>query len=159
MDSGIKIRPPQSRAKTITTSQEADLFIVVHAILDEAVIRRTVGSEAIMRKQLERLLQVGSLPNVRLQIVPFGAGAHPGMLGSFVVMDFANPFDASLVYTDGIAGDAFLEGADAVAHYTAMFDIIAESALSEAQSKKLIQGTASAFQGDRDGTKRLAEEH
>lgn len=110
--------------------------------MDEAVIRRVVGGAGIMRDQLEHLVRAAAMPNVRLPVVPFGAGAHPGMPGSFVVMDFADPFDAPLVYTDGIAGDAFLETAEDVPRFARTFDTITKAALSTAQTKKLIQEAA-----------------
>ncbi|MFI5494223.1 Scr1 family TA system antitoxin-like transcriptional regulator [Actinoplanes sp. NPDC051859] len=116
----------------------------LHAVVDEAALRREVGSAQIMRAQLERLAHACALPNVRLQVVPFKAGAHPGMPGSFVIMDFADPFDAPLVYVDGIAGDAFLETGEDVARFARTFDLIAQAALSPAQSKKMIQEAAKA---------------
>jgi hypothetical protein len=116
----------------------------LHAVIDEAAIRCQVGGPAVMRAQLEHLTQVGGLPHVRLQVVPFAVGAHPGMPGSFVVMDFTDPFDAPLVYTDGIAGDAFLETEDDVARFAGTFDAIVGSAMSPARSKKFIQEAAKA---------------
>jgi len=116
----------------------------LHAIIDEAAIRRQVGGPQVMRAQLDRLVQAIASAHVRLQVVPFGAGAHPGMPGSFVVMDFADPFDAPLVYTDGIVGDAFLETGEDVARFAATFELIAGLALSQAQSKKLIHEAAKA---------------
>ncbi|GGL05246.1 helix-turn-helix domain-containing protein [Mangrovihabitans endophyticus] len=116
----------------------------LHAVVSEAAIRCTVGGPAVMRAQLDRLAQAASQPNVRLQVIPFTAGAHPGLVGSFVVMDFADPFDSPLVYTDGPQGDAFLETQEEVARFAAMFDRTAGFALSPAQSKKLIQDAAKA---------------
>jgi transcriptional regulator with XRE-family HTH domain len=116
----------------------------LHAVVDEAAIRREVGGPEIMHGQLLRLVQASASPHIRLQVVPFGAGAHPGMPGSFVVMDFADPFDAPLVYTDSMMGDAFLETADDVARFTKTFERITEKALSPSQSKKMIQDAAKA---------------
>jgi transcriptional regulator with XRE-family HTH domain len=116
----------------------------LHAVIDEAALRREVGGAPVMRAQLDWLVQVSASPHVRLQVVPFSAGAHPGMPGSFVVMQFADPFDAPLVYTDGIAGDAFLETEEDIAAFAGTFDLIAGSALSEAQSKRMIKEAAKA---------------
>ncbi|MGX6605131.1 helix-turn-helix domain-containing protein [Micromonosporaceae bacterium Da 78-11] len=116
----------------------------LHAVVDEAAIRRQVGGARVMHDQLAHLARVCTMPNIRLQVVPFGAGAHPGMPGSFVVMDFADPFDAPLVYTDGIAGDAFLETEEDVARFARTFDFVTQVALNQAQSKKLIQEAVKA---------------
>lgn len=117
----------------------------LHAVVDEAAIRRELGGVPIMRDQLDHLVQVCAMPNVRVQVVPFEAGVYPGMLGSFVVMDFPDPFDAPLVYVDGLAGDIFLESGDDVARFARMFDAIAKAALSQAQSRKLIQEAAKSL--------------
>lgn len=114
----------------------------LHALVDESAIRREVGGSEVMQAQLAHLVRAAGMPNIRLQVVPFGAGAHAGMPGSFVVMDFADPFDAPLVYVDGIAGDAFLETEEDIARFARTFDLIAEAALSPTQSKKLIQQAA-----------------
>jgi hypothetical protein len=66
------------------------------------------------------------------------------MAGSFVVMQFTDPFDAPLVYTDSIAGDAFLETEEDVARFDRTFRAIATRALSPTHSKKLIQEAAKA---------------
>ncbi|MFC7276178.1 DUF5753 domain-containing protein [Paractinoplanes rhizophilus] len=116
----------------------------LHAVMDEAAIRRVVGGPAVMRAQLERLAQAAASRHIRLQVVPFGVGAHPGMPGSFIVMNFADPFDAPLVYVDSMAGDLFLEAEEDVRRFEATFDRIATDALSPAQTKKLIQEAAKA---------------
>lgn len=116
----------------------------LHAIFDEAALRRQVGSAQIMRAQLEHLLRASAKANICLQVIPFGAGAHPGMPGSFVIMSFADPFDAPLVYTDGIAGDAFLDTEEHVASFASRFTAITQAALSPAQSKKMIEQAAQA---------------
>jgi hypothetical protein len=57
------------------------------AIINEAVLRRHVGESSVMRDQLAHIVEVmESHPNVRVQVVPFRAGAHPGMGGSFIVL-------------------------------------------------------------------------
>ena len=53
------------------------------AVLDEAVFHRMVGSAPIMRAQLEKLVAISDRPNVTIQVLPFGVGAHVGMDGTF----------------------------------------------------------------------------
>jgi transcriptional regulator with XRE-family HTH domain len=114
------------------------------AIMDEAAIRREVGGPSVMHAQLQHLVRASASPHIRVQVVPFGAGAHPGMPGSCIVMDFADPFDAPLVYLDSLAGDLFLETADDVERFSATFEQIAAQALTPTQTKKLIQEAARA---------------
>ena len=56
------------------------------AILDEAALRRPIGGAAVMRDQLRELLR--PRPNVTIRVVPYATGAHPGLEGSFVLLDF-----------------------------------------------------------------------
>ncbi|HEV8567036.1 MAG TPA: helix-turn-helix transcriptional regulator [Actinoplanes sp.] len=114
------------------------------AIMDEAAIRREVGGPSVMHVQLQHLVQASASQHIKVQVVPFGAGAHPGMPGSCIVMDFADPFDAPLVYLDSLAGDLFLEAADDVERFSATFERIAAQALTPTQTKKLIQEAARA---------------
>ncbi len=92
------------------------------AIMDEAAVRRMVGGRAVMRDQLERLREAAALPNVTVQVIPYEAGAHPGMPGSFIVLEFPDPADQSLVYIDSLAGDLFLEDEAEIRRYILMFE-------------------------------------
>jgi hypothetical protein len=48
---------------------------------------------------------MAAVPNVTVQVIPYDAGAHPGMPGSFIVLEFPDPADQGLVYIDSMAGD------------------------------------------------------
>src|SRR5438552_3545666 len=74
-----------------------------------------IRPKAVMRAQLERLVEIGEwAPNVTLQVLPFEAGAYPGMLGTFVILSFDDPvMSPDIVYVEGATGDQFLEGAEA----------------------------------------------
>jgi transcriptional regulator with XRE-family HTH domain len=74
-------------------------------IVDEAVIRRAVGGVGPMIRQLERIREIGSRPNITIQIVPFGAGAHYGMGGPFVVLEFDDPTTDNLLFVENERGD------------------------------------------------------
>ncbi|GAA1824302.1 hypothetical protein GCM10009735_69120 [Actinomadura chokoriensis] len=60
------------------------------AVLNEAVIHRQVGGARTMQDQLHHLGEMAKLPNVTLQVLPFDAGAHPAMSGSFTLLGFRN---------------------------------------------------------------------
>jgi hypothetical protein len=92
------------------------------AIMDEAALHRAVGGRDVMREQVTRLLEACSLPNVTIQVIPFGAGAHPGMDGSFVILDFPDGDDPSIVYVESAAGGLFLEEDAEMRRYILMFE-------------------------------------
>ncbi len=108
------------------------------AVVDEAVIRRVVGGRQVMAAQLDHVLSMIQRPNVTVQVIPFDAGAHPGMPGSFIFLEFRDEGDPELVYVDAQAGDMFLESEDDLRRYRTMFDHLRASALSPARSADLI---------------------
>jgi transcriptional regulator with XRE-family HTH domain len=111
-------------------------------VLDEAAIRRVVGGRDVMREQLERLSEYSDKRNVILQVLPFDAGAHPAMVGSFVVLDFHEPADPELVYVEGIAGDDIVEGHNEIRRFGVMFDQLRAMALSPRDSAALVAEAA-----------------
>lgn len=60
----------------------------VRLVIEEFVLRRRIGSVAVMREQLDHLLRTMSKPNVSLQVIPATAGMHAGLDGSFVLLTF-----------------------------------------------------------------------
>jgi len=99
------------------------------AIMDEAAVRRQVGGREIMRGQLAWLREAAARPNVTIQVIPFDAGSHPGMDGAFIVLDFADPADQSIVYADSSGGGLFLEEEVELRRYILMFEHLRAAAL------------------------------
>ncbi|GAA1815222.1 helix-turn-helix transcriptional regulator [Planosporangium flavigriseum] len=110
-------------------------------VLDEAVIRRVVGGPATMRAQLERLVADAEAPGLTLQIVPFGAGAHPSMIGSFSILVFPDEVDPPVVYLESRAGSLYVEG-DGAQAYVRIFRTVQAAALSHEASVNLIRESA-----------------
>jgi transcriptional regulator with XRE-family HTH domain len=81
----------------------------VSFILDEAVISRAVGGPAAMRAQLEHLRAAAAMPNVAIRILPFSLGAHAGLRGPFVHLQFDSANDPDVVYLESRRGDSFFE--------------------------------------------------
>ncbi|MFE3598545.1 helix-turn-helix domain-containing protein [Streptomyces sp. NPDC059142] len=91
------------------------------AVLDETVLRRPVGSKAVMRAQIDRLIEAVELPNVTLQIAEYGAGPHPGTYSPFVLFRFDIPEVPDMVYIEYLTGALYLDEAHEVsAHMQAM---------------------------------------
>lgn len=107
-------------------------------VMDEVAIRRVVGGPAVMAGQLRRLTEETKRKNVILQVLPFGAGAHPGMAGAFTLLDFENPVDPELVYVEGVAGDSLIEGHHEIRRFGVIFDQLRAIALSPRDSAAMI---------------------
>jgi transcriptional regulator with XRE-family HTH domain len=78
----------------------------LHAILDEMVLRRPIGSTGVMQRQLQHLLTCGQRPNITLQVVPFAAGSTPGLEGPIVIIDL--PDGRSVVHLETRRAGGFL---------------------------------------------------
>ncbi|PZG43084.1 hypothetical protein C1I98_18910 [Spongiactinospora gelatinilytica] len=59
----------------------------VWVLIDEGVIRRLIGTPAIMAAQLDRLLELAGRPNITIQVVPFGATTTAGMMSGFIIAE------------------------------------------------------------------------
>jgi transcriptional regulator with XRE-family HTH domain len=111
-------------------------------ILDEAVIRRTMGPPEMMRAQLNHLADASQWPNVTLQVLPFSAGPHPCLNGPFAIIEFPDRFDPDVVYTEGVAGQAYVERDREVRARAEAFDLLRAASLSPADSTNLISALA-----------------
>jgi len=112
------------------------------AVLDEAVIRRVVGGPEVMREQLRHLIDCAEQGKTTLQVVPFGAGAHAGTTGPFVILEFPEPTDPDVVYVETLAGDIYLEASPDVDRYTLAFARLLAAALHPDDSVRLVQQAA-----------------
>ncbi|MFI0417863.1 helix-turn-helix transcriptional regulator [Spongiactinospora sp. 9N601] len=113
-------------------------------VLDEAVLRREVGGPTIMREQLRRLLDDSERPDMTVQVIPFSVGAHPGMTGSFVILQFADE-DHEIVYLEASTTDLFLESKGDVYRYRRQFDRLCEQAATPEATRDLIASELSGL--------------
>lgn len=104
------------------------------AVLDEAVLRREVGGPEVMARQLKRLLEAARLPQVRLQVLPFTAGAHVGITGPFVIFSFSRTSDLDVVVLDHLTSSLYLERKEDLQAYTEAFNTLRIHALSPEDS-------------------------
>jgi transcriptional regulator with XRE-family HTH domain len=107
------------------------------AILDEAALRRSVGGPTAMRDQLSRIIELSTLPNVTLQVIPFDAGAHPAIDTSFTILEFNEPVPA-MVYSEGLPGFFYMEKPADVARCQRMFEILSSASLNEQDSVQFV---------------------
>jgi transcriptional regulator with XRE-family HTH domain len=129
-----RVRVRIGRQSLLTQDDPLDLWVV----LDEAVLRRPVGGPGVMRRQLDHLTMVAELPNVTLQVLPFSAGAHAGMDGTFAILLFQERSNEDLVFSANAAGGLFLEKDDELQRYAFIFDYLRSSALRPPESVAMI---------------------
>ena len=87
------------------------------AVVDEAVLRRPIGSRPVMQAQLEALVEATQRPNVRLQVVPFDTGGHSAAGGAFSILRFPDQELPDIVYVEQLASALYLDKRDDVELY------------------------------------------
>ncbi|WP_018568260.1 helix-turn-helix domain-containing protein [Streptomyces sp. PsTaAH-124] len=105
-------------------------------VLSEAVLRQKVGGREVMRAQLARLLELRSREWLRVQILPFEAGAHAGLPGSYTMLRFEKNPD--IVYTEDFVQGHMTANPQAVKEGSLRYDLMQAAALSVEESAELI---------------------
>ncbi len=118
----------------------ADPPLALSVVLDEAVLRREVGGPGVMARQLDRLVEAARLPQVRLQVLPFAAGAHIGITGPFVIFSFPSTSDLDVVVLDHLTSSLYLERKEDLEAYSEAFSTLQFHALSPEDSSDYIAG-------------------
>jgi hypothetical protein len=108
------------------------------SVIDEAALRRPVGGRAVMRSQLNRLIEVARLRHVTVQVVPFGCGGHAAAGGSFSVLRYAEPEVPDVVYIEQLTSALYLDKREDVDHYLEVMNKLSAEALTPAHTARLL---------------------
>jgi transcriptional regulator with XRE-family HTH domain len=122
----------RARRQDSVTKKNTKLWMV----LDEAILYREVGGPAVMKAQLDQLLEIDDKRTI-VQVVPFGAGAHPCAQNASVLMEFREA-DLAVVYIELLTNTVFLEKPEEVALHRDNFEHLIARALSPEDTRKMI---------------------
>ncbi len=129
-------RQVELRIKRQQTAFDKRSPLHVTAVLNEAVLVREVGGPAVMVEQREHLLELARRPHINIFVVPWTAGAHAAMKGSFSVLVYDDPDDPDVAYFETRAGGRYMQGLDQLQMYRADFDHVRDlSVLLEEYAK------------------------
>ncbi|NUK04404.1 helix-turn-helix domain-containing protein [Streptomyces lunaelactis] len=115
-------------------------------VLSEAVLRQEIGGREVMRNQLAHLLGLRGREWVKVQILPFEAGAHAGVMGSFYLLRFDD--DPDLVYTEDFVQGHMTANPQALREGSLRYDHLQAAALSVEDSAALIARVMEERYGD-----------
>ncbi|MFI5767300.1 Scr1 family TA system antitoxin-like transcriptional regulator [Streptomyces sp. NPDC051658] len=107
------------------------------AIVDEAVLRRQMGSPACMREQLASLLEQVDTPDSKVQVMPFSAGLHSLLGGALTLLTL--PDGTSVAYEEGIQAGHLYEDPAAVKKWRRQYEVLRANSLPLAESAELIR--------------------
>jgi transcriptional regulator with XRE-family HTH domain len=110
----------------------------IWAILDETVLRRPVGGAEVMRAQIDRLHEVLDMPKVRIQVMRFDVGAHPGAFGPFHHFRFGFSELPDVIYTESLAGAVYVDRPADVVTYLEVLDRMSVQAEPVARTRAIL---------------------
>jgi hypothetical protein len=107
----------------------------VWAILDESVLHRPIGGHSVLIGQIERLLELSSLPNVVVQVLPFALSGYAAE-STFSILRFAEPELPDLVYQEHLTAAVYLDKRPDVESYSRVMDRVAVDALTPDETRQ-----------------------
>ncbi|MEU4463493.1 helix-turn-helix transcriptional regulator [Streptomyces sp. NPDC024017] len=152
-----RVAARMGRQDRLSSPERPELWVV----LDEAVLRRPIGGQAVMRKQLARLLDASMERHIAVQVLPFDQGGHEAMGGSLTILTL--PDGSEMAYTEGADYGQLIEEPVNVGRYKVIYDRLRAAALPPVTSLDMIRST---MEGDYRGSnvpsrserRRLAQE-
>jgi hypothetical protein len=108
------------------------------AVIDEAALRRPIGGKAVLRGQLARLIELAKLPNVTIQLIPFGAGGHAAHGGAFSILRFPDRDLPDVVYMEQMTSALYLDKPEDLEHYATVMTLLTVDATQPAETLELL---------------------
>ena len=129
------------RQEVLDGEHPLDLWV----ILDEASLRREIGGRETMCSQLHHLEDAAHRPNVTIQVIPFEAGPHGSMNGTFGIFGFQEG-EPDITFIETFAGTLYLENENEVKAANLTDNHLRATALSAAESLRYIRKVAEEYQ-------------
>ncbi|MET7420862.1 helix-turn-helix transcriptional regulator [Dactylosporangium sp. NPDC005555] len=133
IDRRVELR--MARQQVLTRPDAPKLWVVV----DEAALRRPIGGIDIMRGQVDALLEANTLPNVRLQVIPFNAGGHAAAGGAFTILRFPDQDLPDVVYIEQLTSALYLDKRDDVDLYAEAMERLCVEARPPTETQKVLE--------------------
>jgi len=109
---------------------------LIWSLIDEATLYREVGTPEVMYAQLRHLADLSRRPNVTVQVVPYSAGPHSGLLGAFVIAELDD--SPPIAYLETAAEGETVEDPSVLARLALTFDNLRSKALPDVASRDMI---------------------
>lgn len=122
---------------------------VLCVVLDEGTLHRPIGGVEVMRNQLAHLLSFLDRPWVQVQVLPFEAGQHTGLLGSFTLLRFED--DPDILYTESYDSGHMTANSQAIRERSVGYARLQATALSQEDSAALIRRVTKERYGHQPG--------
>lgn len=114
------------------TDDEAPLDF--STVVSEAAFRRTLGDTEVGPAQLAHVIELVQRPNVTLHVLPYAAGLHPSMSGSFTVLTFDAGVSPPLGYQEYAVGGHVVDDPDSVQRLEDLWELLRSQSLTSDES-------------------------
>ena len=114
-------------------------------VLEETVLRRPIGGRAVMRGQLEFLIEAAARPNITIQVLPLSAGWHPAMYGAFNLFRFPDNALPDVVYSEALTSAYYLNKPEETGRYAEALDRMRDQAAAPDQSISILREILSEY--------------
>jgi transcriptional regulator with XRE-family HTH domain len=126
--------------QTLLTEREPPLEL--WCVIDENALRRMIGGAGVMQAQYARLVELADRPNVTLQVMPHDRGAHPGVEGSFAILEFPERYMSDVGYIEALNAALYVEDDAHVHAYSLVFNHLVAEALGIGESAAFLRRLA-----------------
>ncbi|MFB4264982.1 helix-turn-helix domain-containing protein [Nonomuraea sp. GTA35] len=126
-------------ALRMTRQKRLESGLTLWAVIDEAVVRRTLGSPEIMREQIAHLLDITAGRNVTVQIMPFDRGGHAAAGGPFSILRFPERELPDVVYMEQLTSALYLDKAADSDHYMEVMDRLSIQAEEPKATRRFLE--------------------
>ncbi|MGW0654624.1 helix-turn-helix domain-containing protein [Streptomyces umbrinus] len=150
LGSGYPPKTAEERDKLLATRlQRARILDDFHSpkvwtLFDEAVLRRVIGSPAVMCEQLRHIVALGESRRIGVHVLPFTAGAHSLLEGFLSLMWFEDL--PPIAYAEGLKSGRLLELPSVVRQCQELYDHALGDALSHRMSLDLLKAVAEDYE-------------
>lgn len=137
VDVGPRVESRLGRQDRIESEEPLGLVV----LLGEAALRYHVGGIAVMRAQIDRLLEVASerYPHVTVRVTPYAMGAHSLMGGALSILAFPSKRLPDLVWQETAIAGNLVDKRQVIRESKAGFEETFDRALDEDASREIMQ--------------------
>ncbi|WP_220446784.1 helix-turn-helix domain-containing protein [Nonomuraea deserti] len=126
-------------ALRMARQRRLDSGLTLWAVIDEAVVRRTLGGPETMREQIVFLLDVTAERNVTVQIMPFDRGGHAAAGGPFSILRFPERELPDVVYMEQLTSALYLDKPADSDHYMEVMDRLSIQAEEPRATRRFLE--------------------
>lgn len=151
---GPGVRPPEEEIARRVETRIARQGVLTRApdpldlmiVLDESVLHRIAGGPDVMRRQIDYLVEMVSLPNVDVRILPLTAGVFSAAFGAFQVLTSPNATAPFMACVEDRSGPHYLDRPHEVEAHASLFDYLSAVALPPAATIDLMRSVSKEYE-------------